>query len=122
MQVEIKRLDVWSLVKISFLIYAVLGIIVGVIYIFFALLLGGLVGYNEALDGGLFRIAATGVGVLLVPLLALFYGLIGAIGAAILAVVYNVLSRTIGGVKLTLQADSATGEVGTSRLQTDVRL
>jgi hypothetical protein len=106
-QVEIEHLDVSSVVKISFLIYAVMGVVVGVVYVFIVLLVGGIVG-DEALGGsGVFGLAATGLGLLLVPILALVYGLIGAIGGVILAVVYNILARTIGGVKIALKGEVA---------------
>jgi hypothetical protein len=106
-QVEIEHLDVASVVKISFLIYAVMGIVVGVVYVLVVLVVGGIVGDEVLGGGGAFGLAATGLGLLLVPVLALVYGLIGAIGGVIFSVVYNVLAKAIGGIRITLKDEVA---------------
>jgi hypothetical protein len=111
-QVEIEHLDVASVVKISFLIYAAIGLAVGVVYVLVMLVLGGIVG-DEVLGGGALGLAATGLGLLLVPVLALVYGLIGAVGGAVFAVVYNALAKAIGGVKVTLKGEAGQGTVPT---------
>jgi hypothetical protein len=108
MQVEIKQVDVISITKILFVLYAILGLIIGVIYVFMALMLGSFLDYASAEeDLGLLRIAASGFGLLLVPLLALFYGCIGAIGGLLFGLFYNVISKAIGGIRLVVSGDDA---------------
>jgi len=108
MQVEIKQVDVISITKICFVLYAILGLVIGVIYVFMALLLGSFLDYAVAQeDIGLLRVAATGFGFLLVPLLALFYGCVGAIGGLFFGLFYNVISKAIGGIRLVASGDDA---------------
>ena len=114
MEVEIKRLDVGSVVKVAFVLYVVLGLVVGVVYMLAAVILGGFLDYgygpHEAWMG---RTIATGVGLLMVPFLALLYGCFGAIGGLIFGLLYNVIARTIGGVKVRFKGDIAgAGPVG----------
>ena len=106
MQIEIRHVDVLSITKICFVLYSILGLIIGVIYVFMALVLGSFLNYASAQeDLGLFRVAATGLGFLLVPLLALFYGCIGAVAGLLFGVFYNLVSKAIGGVKLVASGD-----------------
>jgi hypothetical protein len=106
MEIEIKRVDIASITKICFVLYSILGLIIGVIYVFMALVLGSALDYAAAPDDlGLLRVAATGVGLLLVPLLALFYGCIGAIAGMLFGIFYNLVARAIGGVKLSVSGN-----------------
>jgi hypothetical protein len=114
MEVEIKHLDVGSVVKVAFVLYVVIGLVVGVIYMLVSVILGGLLDYgygpHEAWMG---RTLAAGLGILLVPLLALLYGCLGAVGGLILALLYNVIAKTIGGVKVRFQGEiTGTGSTG----------
>jgi hypothetical protein len=123
MQYEIKRFDVASVVKISFVICAILGIVIGLVYVFIALAIGSLAAYGEVLgENPLLRIAATGFGILLVPVFALFYGCIGAMAGLIFALVYNLIAKALGGVKLTLQGEGTETPVGGSIDQSEMRL
>jgi hypothetical protein len=107
MEVEIKHLDVGSVVKIAFVLYAILGLIIGIVYLIVAVVFSGFLdlGYG-ARDSWLLRTAATGFGILLVPLLALLYGFLGAIGGLIFSLLYNVISRTVGGVRVGLKGET----------------
>jgi hypothetical protein len=114
MEVEIKHLDVGSVVKVAFVIYVVVGLVVGVIYMIAMVLFSGFMhsgfGAREPFIG---RSVAMGLGVLLVPLMALLYGLLGALGGLIFSVLYNLISRTIGGVKVRLKGEvPGAGTVG----------
>jgi len=123
MHVEIRHVDVGSVVKISFVIYAVLGLIVGIIYAVAAVVFGSLLDYGEAFgNSNIFRFAATGLGVVLIPVFALFYGCIGAVAGAIVSVIYNVIAKALGGVRITLKGEEIASEVGGSGQQSDVRL
>ncbi|HVP57224.1 MAG TPA: DUF3566 domain-containing protein [bacterium] len=110
MRVQIKRFDITSVVKISFVIYAILGMVVGLIYVLVAVLFGSLLDLSDAFQGTeLFRIAATGIGILLVPLFGVLYGVIGALGGLLGAAVYNLISKALGGVKLDLEMEGTEG-------------
>ena len=107
MKVEIRQVDVVSITKIAFILYSILGLIIGVIYVFVAMMLGSFLDYAAQEDIGLMKVAATGFGVLLIPLLALFYGCVGAIAGLLFGLFYNVTARAIGGVGLTVSTDEA---------------
>ena len=108
MQVEIKRLDIVSVVKVCFVLYAVIGVIAGLVYAIVALVLGSFLDHSQVFEGSrLMPLAATGLGILMIPLLALIYGCLGALGGLIFAVVYNLISRAVGGVKVSLWGEVA---------------
>jgi uncharacterized membrane protein YagU involved in acid resistance len=113
MHIEIKRFDIASVVKIFFVIYAILGMVIGLVYVLVALVFSSVLDFAGAFEGTtLLRVAATGVGILLVPLFALLYGLVGALAGLVGSVVYNLVSKALGGVKLTLEADGVDGTNG----------
>jgi len=123
MQVEIKHVDVGSVVKISFVIYAIVGLIVGIIYAFVTVFLGNVLDLGEALgNSNLFRYAAGGLGILLIPIFALFYGCFGAVIGAIVSAAYNLIARAVGGVRITLKGEEIASEAGGPGQQSDVRL
>jgi len=108
MEVEIKGLDVGSVVKVAFVLYLVIGLVVGVIYLIVSLVLGGLLGYGSGYgpeQAWFGRTVAAGLGVLMIPVMALLYGFIGAVGGLIFALLYNVIARTIGGVRVRFKGE-----------------
>ncbi len=107
MKIEIRQVDVISITKIAFILYSILGLVIGFIYVFLAMMLGSFLDYAAQEDIGLLRVAATGFGLLLIPLLALFYGCVGAIAGLLFGLFYNVIARAIGGVGLTVSTDEA---------------
>ena len=123
MRVEIKRVDVGSLVKICFVVYAILGLIVGLVYVIVALAASSLLDLAGATEGtALLRIAATGAGILLVPLFALFYGIVGALAGLIGGVVYNLVSKALGGLRLSLEVEGTNAADPGSINQAEMRL
>jgi hypothetical protein len=98
----LRRVDIWSLFKVAFVLYATLGLVAGLFYgLIFMVIgqLGGLLGDEEIPGLGFL----TGiVGVLAVPVLALFYGVLGSIVVAIGGALYNLAARWVGGVRLEL--------------------
>jgi hypothetical protein len=96
-RLEIKRIDLWSLFKVSFFLYAVLGLFVGIIMFFFSFVIGSLTGsYYGSEFSGIERIG-TALGFFLVPFMAFLYGVIGAVALTILGGVYNLVCRLTGG-------------------------
>ena len=66
MNVEIKHLDIISVMKVCFVIYAIIGVVAGLVFLFITLLTSGLAGYGHEYGyGGFGRLAATGLGVLM---------------------------------------------------------
>jgi hypothetical protein len=123
MQVEIRHLDIGSVTKVCFVLYAMLGVVIGIVYLVAALVLSSLMDYGDALENArLLRVAATGLGILLIPLLGLLYGCLGALIGLVFAAIYNLVSKTMGGIKLSLTGEVVGPETTWHVKNTEVRL
>jgi hypothetical protein len=97
----LKKVPLWPVIRISFVLFIILGIIVG---IFYALLLSISGIFATALTGGLGELGfIRGLGFVLVPIVAIFYAVFGTIVVAIWALIYNLLASILGGIELTLE-------------------
>jgi hypothetical protein len=104
----IRRIGVLSCAKIVGAIYAALGLIVGAVFALMAVL--GPTLAAEAFDsmmGGAALGFLFGIGGLII--MPVLYGVMGFIGGAISALVYNVVAGSIGGLELVL-AERAGGQ------------
>jgi hypothetical protein len=96
----IREIGVLSLGKVAGIIYACIGLIVGVIVAMVSVL-GGFAGLAD--EGG----AASGfiamfLGAGAVFVLPIFYGVLGSLVGMLVAVIYNVAARLVGGVEITI--------------------
>ncbi|NIM20714.1 MAG: hypothetical protein GTO51_10890 [Candidatus Latescibacteria bacterium] len=108
---EIKRVELWSLFKISFFIYAVLGLIVGFVTFFFSLLMGG---FSSALSGEEFPhfgLLSGAFGLFLIPFLAFFYGVVGSVCMTIGGWIFNIICGVGGGLRFEVSSKD-TGSSG----------
>lgn len=87
----IKRIDILSAAKITGIIAAAIGLLMGIFVFLFGGVLGSLMG-----DSGGFAMAGGFMAVILLPLM---YGVFGFIGGAIQAFVYNLAAGFIGGIR-----------------------
>ncbi len=94
---EVKKIDVISLARIVGIIYLVIGLIAGLIFACFGLL--ALVSGIDDMGVGL---GEAGIMLLGVCFLPIFYGVIGFIAGAIIALIYNLVANRFGGVKFEL--------------------
>lgn len=103
----VKRIGAWSLAKISGLVYGGMGLIFAAIVGLLSLL-GTVMVYDVGVDqswgavGALFDKLPTVGAVLLMPL---FYGLMGLVFGAITALIYNLMARLVGGLRLELESE-----------------
>jgi len=110
MEFEIKRINTWSAVKVSFVVYGVLGFLVGIFYGLFIFSLGGLLGslgsgelapfagmFTSFVGGFFFTII---MGFFLAFVMAVVYGVIIT---AIIVWLYNLFSKWTGGIKVNLE-------------------
>jgi len=103
-KLRIKKFGVLSVAKIQGLIGLVIGLIIGVIYglfiiaysVFGGAMLGGDAG--RALGG-----SGVLVGIGLMIAMPILYGVIGFIGGAIGAVIYNIFARIVGGLEIEVE-------------------
>ena len=105
---EIKRVGVLSFAKISGIVAAGLGVIIGVIYGLFFMIFGAAMlsqggGGNAGMGGGSMVV----VGLVAMVAVPVFYGALGFIFGALYAVIYNVASGFVGGIELEMEDKNA---------------
>ena len=91
----LKSVGPGSVFKVFGFMYAVIGLIFGALISLAAVVGMGMGGSEAGVAGMLF-----GVGAIII--LPIFYGILGAIGGAIGALVYNVCAKVTGGIELEL--------------------
>lgn len=97
---ELKKIGVFSLAKIEAVLGAVIGFIVGIIW---ALIARVFMGFAEMARAPVSREFGMFFGVAAIVILPLLYAVIGFIGGAIVAFLYNVISGWIGGIEVELE-------------------
>ncbi len=100
---RLKRIPVWPVTRVSFLIFLILGIIIAVIY---SVILSGvsfLAGSMMSSDMGEAFGPVQSLGLLMIPFIAVFYAVFGTIGVIIWTLLYNFIAGLTGGVELVLK-------------------
>lgn len=103
-KLRIKKLGVLSVAKMQGVMGLVIGLLIGVIYgliiIAYSLLGASLIGGDAAyaMGGG-----GVVVGIVAMIGIPIFYGIVGFVGGAIGAFVYNVFARFVGGVEIEVE-------------------
>ncbi len=84
-----------SAMKVCGVLYVFVGLIIGAIFSLIGML-GMATGSSEmGMMGALFGVGA-------IVILPIFYGVLGAIGGAIMALIYNVCAKVVGGLEIDL--------------------
>ena len=96
---SITRLGVLSVAKMLAVTYAFLGLFFGAVISLFALM-GVAVGSAAGGDGGGVMAMLFGVGAVIV--LPIVYGCIGFVGGLIMAPLYNLVAKVVGGIEVEL--------------------
>jgi hypothetical protein len=106
---ELKRVDIGSLFKVAFVLYAVLGLVAGLMVAMVFMMMGSLGSLlsDEGIPG--FGMFTGAMGIVAVPVLAMFYGIMGSIVVTIVGLLYNLAAGRVGGVKVEFE----TGESAT---------
>ena len=97
-QREIKKVDPTSLAKVMGVLYALLGVIIGLLFAAFGSLFNSLPMGEEdeaarSMISGFFGISS----IIFFPI---FYGIIGLIGGIITGFLYNLVAGWVGGVRI----------------------
>jgi hypothetical protein len=96
----VKSFGVMSVAKIMGVLYACMGLVFAPFFVLFGLL-GLMAGQGNSPFAGI-------VGVFVAILLPFFYGALGFIGGAIGALLYNLVSRWVGGFEVEVELRSTT--------------
>ena len=101
-RLEIKRIDLWSLFKIAFLLYACLGLVVGLFYGLFMIVAGAIESAFSNEFGDIPGLGFFGgmLGLVMIPLMAVLYGAIGSVFVTIGGFLYNLMAKLGGGLSL----------------------
>jgi hypothetical protein len=103
MHFELKRIKLRALFKLSFIFYAILGCIFGLAFLSFGRLIGFLQNPPALISGvELPEVLRGFFGIFLIIISSLVYGLLGASFMSVGAIIYNVFSSWIGGVRFDL--------------------
>ncbi len=97
---ELKRIDPLSVAKVTAILYGAMGLLFGGLFSLLALMGFALdnssTGAEAALTSMIFGVGA-------VIILPLFYGILGGIFAALGAMLYNLIARFFGGIRVDLE-------------------
>jgi len=95
----VKRISPGSAFKVGLVVYAFLGLLVGILMAFFSMIVGSLGSMAEA---GVPAAKAFGFGLGLgsIIIFPICYGIIGGIGGAIGAAIYNLAAGWVGGLEV----------------------
>jgi hypothetical protein len=97
-----KKIPLWPVIKMSFVLFIILGIIIGIFYAFLISISGFFASAFSGSFGGDFGFMK-GLGFVLIPIFAIVYGIFGTIAIAIWALIYNLIASIVGGVEVTLE-------------------
>lgn len=100
----IRKIGVLSLGKLMAVMYAGIGLVLGVLYALFAVVGGGAMmamgeGESDAFGGGM----VMGIGLAAVVIAPVVYGAFGFIGGVISAFFFNLAAKYAGGLELEVQ-------------------
>jgi hypothetical protein len=97
--IEVKRIDLWTLFKLSFFAYAVVGLIGGFFYLFIMMVASGIGSAFLEEEIPNFGLLGGAVGLIMMPVLGFLYGAIGAVTTTITAAIINLIMKAAGGLK-----------------------
>jgi hypothetical protein len=97
---EVKKIGIWSLVKLFFMINALVGLLFAVILAVVGMSGMGMGELPFSVQGS--QLFGTGALIAVMIVSPILYGLMGAIFGLISGLLYNILAWGVGGVRLTL--------------------
>ena len=104
-EMTIRRFNVFSVAKIQGFLGFVIGLLIGVVYGLVFMIFGAAIsslapqGDSQAMGG----VGAIVIGLIIMIAVPVFYGILGFIGGAIGALVYNLAAGVVGGLKFELE-------------------
>lgn len=103
-EMTIRRFSVFSVAKIQGLLAFVIGLLIGVIYGLFFMVFGAAMSSLAPRDSQVMGGAgAIVIGLVIMIAVPVFYGILGFVGGAIGALVYNLAAGVVGGVRFELE-------------------
>jgi hypothetical protein len=99
----LKKIPLWPVLKMAFVVFIIIGIVIGVFYAILLSTWGVLM--SSFADAGLGSQVTMlrGLGFILIPVIAVMYAIFGTIVVAIWTVVYNLIAAVVGGIEFVLE-------------------
>ena len=97
-KMELKRVGILSMAKISGIVGAGLGLVIGVIYGLFVMVIGAAL--MSASGEGVGAIGGVIGGIAMIVIVPVFYGVLSFIFGALYALIYNVAAGFVGGLEM----------------------
>ncbi|KPK99671.1 MAG: hypothetical protein AMJ91_06885 [candidate division Zixibacteria bacterium SM23_73_3] len=104
MTYEVKRIDVWSVVKIAFILGGIFGLLAGILYAMMLAMIGGFLSQLGGEFGAMPGLTGA-VGIVTIFFMVLFYAVVGAVITAIFTWMYNLLAKGMGGIRFNLEQE-----------------
>lgn len=95
----LKRIGPGSAFKVGLVVYAFLGLLVGICVALFSMVAGSLTGMAGA-DVPTARMLGFGMGFGAIIIFPIMYGIVGGVGGAIGALMYNLVAGWVGGLEV----------------------
>jgi hypothetical protein len=99
----LKRIPLWPAIRIAFLVFIIIGIVIGIFYAAllstWGALMSSFAGSPIGEEFGVLR----NLGFVLIPVIAILYAIFGTIVVAIWALIYNFIASVAGGIELVLE-------------------
>ena len=102
-EMTIRRFGVFSVAKMSAIIWFIFGLIVGVLYGLFFMIFGAALSSFAPEGQGMDATGSIVAGVFMMVVIPIIYGIMGLIAGAVGTLVYNILAGMIGGVKFEIE-------------------
>jgi hypothetical protein len=99
----LKKIPLWPVLKMAFVVFIIIGIVIGVFYAILLSTWGVLMSSFADSGFGSQVTMLRGLGFILIPVIAIMYAIFGTIAVAIWTIVYNLISAVVGGIELVLE-------------------
>ena len=103
-KVQIKRVGVFSCAKMYAITFAAFGLLIGIIYGLIFMVLGGAMLAGGGRDTGMAGGSTIVIGLVMMIVIPVVYGIFGFIGGLIGGLVYNVAAGVVGGIEMELES------------------
>jgi len=99
----LKKIPLWPVIRVCFVVFIIIGILIGILYALllssWSFLISSLGDSGLGDEVGILR----GIGLILIPLIAILYAVFGTIVVAIWVLIYNLIASVVGGIELMLE-------------------
>jgi hypothetical protein len=95
----LRRVGPGSAFKVGLVVYAFLGLLLGICMAFFSMVAGSLTSMAGA-DAPTAKMLGFGMGFGAIIIFPIMYGIVGGVGAALGALIYNLVAGWVGGLEV----------------------